>query len=188
MTIPRVRYERRKLAELVPDKANPRKPTDESRAVLSASVTKFGLVQAIVVNERTGRIVGGHERRQVLIDSGETEADVAIGSWTEAEERALNVVLNDAAGQGKFTDGVGDYLSEALPGLSLSDLQELRLDEFVRPEATRPIAAIETGPVLDEFWISVRGPLAGQAAAIDALKVALGKVAGVTVEIGVIER
>lgn len=48
------------------------------------------------------------------------------------------------------------------------------------------VKEIETGEVADEFWISVRGPLAQQAAVLKKLEDALKPFAGVTVEQGTI--
>src|SRR3954466_1708338 len=48
------------------------------------------------------------------------------------------------------------------------------------------VHTIETGPVDDEFWISIRGPLAKQADALKALEAAMKPFAGVTVEQGTI--
>lgn len=59
-----------------------------------------------------------------------TEVDVAIGSWTRDEERALNVALNNPRAQGEFTD-VRAYLSDALAGIGLDDFAELQFDELV---------------------------------------------------------
>jgi len=132
-----IRYEKRKLADLVPDHANPREISPEARAALSASVSRFGLVQPLVLNERTGKMVGGHQRLAVLKEQGIVEVDVAIGSWTEAEERALNVALNNPAAQGTFTLDLGKYLESSLSALTLSDFRALRFDElaFDKPRA-----------------------------------------------------
>ena len=46
------------------------------------------------------------------------------------------------------------------------------------------VKEIETGPVDDEFWISIRGPLVQQANALKALEAAMKPFAGVTVEHG----
>jgi hypothetical protein len=126
----KIRYERRKLAELVLDKENPRKISKAAKKALTASVRRFGLVQPIVVNESTGRVVGGHQRVAVLLEQGIKEVDVAIGSWTPSEERALNVALNNPGAMGEFTD-VRSYLSDALSSLSLADFAELRFDKLI---------------------------------------------------------
>jgi hypothetical protein len=182
-----VRYERRKIAELRPDPENPRTIKPAAKAALGASLRRFGQVDAVVFNERTGRLVGGHQRLDLLLEQGETEADVAIGSWNESDERALNVALNNPASAGSFTDDVSDFLGPALTGLGLEDFQELRLDAVLRKPKPEAIA-IETAELHDEFWISVRGPIAGQLDALEALKKHLLEVPGVTVEIGAIKR
>lgn len=48
------------------------------------------------------------------------------------------------------------------------------------------VKEIETGLVDDEFWISIRGPLAQQANALRALEAAMKPFAGVSVEQGTI--
>jgi hypothetical protein len=134
---PTVRYEMRPLRTLTPDPRNPRSITDEAAGKLHASIRRFGIVQPIVVNETTGHVVGGHQRLAALrkLDP-EAETMVVIGSWTEAEERALNVTLNNRALQGEFTDEAGDYLDEVLGGLSLRDFRALDL-ESVMPAPPR---------------------------------------------------
>ena len=128
-----VRYETRPIAELQLDASNPRTISKAAKQALGASLRRFGLVQPIVVNERTGRVVSGHQRIDVLRDQGATMVDVAIGSWSDAEERVLNVALNNAAAQGEFSspEAVRSYLSASLRALSLDDFQELRLDELL---------------------------------------------------------
>ena len=56
-------------------------------------------MQPIVVNERTGHVVGGHQRLQVLMDSGATEADCIVVNLTPEKEKALNLALNKVAGE-----------------------------------------------------------------------------------------
>jgi ParB-like chromosome segregation protein Spo0J len=130
MTEQQIEYKRVRLETLKLDAANPRKMSKKARTALAASVKRFGLVQPIIVNKTTGRVVGGHQRLGVLLEQGVTEADVAIGSWSAAEERALNVALNNPAAQGEFTGDVRAYLDQALQGLSLDDFQALRFDEL----------------------------------------------------------
>lgn len=184
-----IRYEERDLESLLPDENNPRQISGKALAGLSYSIKRFGYVDLIVVNEVTGRMVGGHQRRHVLLDQGVKRAMVVVGRWTEDEERALSATLNNREIQGRFTDDTADYLAKALPGLKPGDLQELRLDSLlVKRNRDDLVSVIETGPVIDEFWLSVRGPLAGQADAIEAIKMKLREIPGVTVEVGTIKR
>jgi hypothetical protein len=123
-----IRYERRDISDLRPDPANPRTITQAASKALRASLKRFGLVQPVIVNERTGNVVGGHQRVAAARANGETEIDVAVGDWSPADERALNVTLNNLAAQGTF-EGVASYLSGV--DMGLATLKELRLDVLV---------------------------------------------------------
>jgi len=161
------RTEKRRLSDLLVDEENPHAAKPKNRAALAASIRTFGYVDLIVVNGRTNRVVGGHKRLQCLLEAGVEEADVVVGDWTDAEARAL---------------------APALSELSLADFTELRLDGLLKQTNSAPVSAQEVGPVADEFWISMRGPLPSQPDALEALKMALKAIAGVTVEIGILKR
>jgi hypothetical protein len=112
------------LARLKAAPYNPRRISDDAMRGLSASLKRFGLVQPIVWNERTQRIVGGHQRASALRDAGETEALVVVVDLPEVEEKALNVALNSPAIAGEFTgelQGLLDELKSADP-LAFDDL------------------------------------------------------------------
>lgn len=115
------------VAQLVPAGYNPRAMTEAARAGLRASLTTFGLVQPIVWNSRSGRVVGGHQRLTELVAQGVHVTDVVVVDLDDERERALNVTLNNPAIAGDFTADVGAILD----GLeaSLGDLfGGLRLD------------------------------------------------------------
>ena len=107
---PKVKMERRRLSELVPADYNPRQISDAALAGLSASIDRFGLVEPIVWNSRTKRVVGGHQRLRVLRARGDTETDVVVVNLSPAEEKALNVALNNPHIAGEFTDALVDLL------------------------------------------------------------------------------
>jgi len=100
------------LADLAPAPYNPRTISSESLAGLRASVERFGLVEPIVWNRRTGRVVGGHQRLKALQQLGETETQVVVVDLEEAEEKALNVALNNPAIAGEFTADIHLLLAE----------------------------------------------------------------------------
>lgn len=129
-----ITYEEIDISAIAPDPDNPRTITDKAMRALVASVKKFGLVQPIVINKITGHVVGGHQRLAAMRKLGHQRTTVAIGSWTLAEERALNVTLNNPAAQGKF-EQPGNYLDGALQGLSLTDFRELNLESVFPKEA-----------------------------------------------------
>lgn len=89
------------ITRLNPAAYNPRKdlrPGDPEYQKLARSMTKFGCVEPIIWNERTGNVVGGHQRLKVLIAAGETELDVSVVNLSEEDEKALNLALNKIAG------------------------------------------------------------------------------------------
>lgn len=87
--------------KLSPSAYNPRKdlqPGDPEYEKLLRSVEEFGYVEPIIWNERTGSIVGGHQRFKVLRQLGFAEIDCVVVDMDEAREKALNVALNKISG------------------------------------------------------------------------------------------
>ena len=73
--------EKKKVTELLPADYNPRKdlkPGDPEYEKLKRSIEQFGYVEPVIWNERTGRVVGGHQRLKVLQDSGITEIECVV--------------------------------------------------------------------------------------------------------------
>lgn len=88
--------------ELIPAEYNPRKdlqPGDDEYEKLRKSIREFGYVEPIVMNERTGRVVGGHQRLKVLKEEGYNEVDVIVVDFDESREKALNIALNKISGE-----------------------------------------------------------------------------------------
>lgn len=91
-----------KVSELKQAEYNPRKnltPEDKEYKKLKNSIDTFGYVEPIVWNERTGNIVGGHQRCKVLIENGATELEVSVVDLDEKAEKILNVALNRIKGR-----------------------------------------------------------------------------------------
>lgn len=87
------------LRSLHPAPYNPRlqlKPGDPAWNRLERSIREFSLVQPVVWNERTGHVVAGHQRVEVLKHLGHIEADCIVVNLPIEREKALNVTLNNA--------------------------------------------------------------------------------------------
>ena len=146
------RFEVRQMPidQLVPAAYNPRralKPTDKAYRKLEASLREFGLVEPLVWNERSGRVVGGHARLAILKKLGVTEVPVSVVNLTEAREKALNVVLNNQEAQSRYDPSrLADLLDE------LGDLPELAMTGF-DPDALPPLRleALPELPPLEEI-------------------------------------
>ena len=112
---------KKKLSELNPSAYNPRKITKEEFAGLKESFLKFGMVEPLVWNKRTGNLVGGHQRKKLLEMEGVTETEVSVVDLSLSEEKALNIALNSPTTAGKFDY---DILTEMLEEIKV-DLPEL---------------------------------------------------------------
>ncbi|MGM0967147.1 MAG: site-specific DNA-methyltransferase [Bacillota bacterium] len=80
---------------------NPRidlQPGDPEYDSLKNSIKKFGYIDPLVWNERTGHLVGGHQRFKVLMEDNPSEILVSVVSLNDQDEKALNVALNKISG------------------------------------------------------------------------------------------
>ena len=65
---------------------------------LEHSLTKFGMVEPVVYNVRTGRLVGGHQRLNILRAHGQTEVEASVVDLDPDSEKILNTALNKIKG------------------------------------------------------------------------------------------
>lgn len=108
-----------RLEDIIPAEYNPRvtlTETDFEYKALKASIDEFGLVVPLIVNEKTGNLVSGHQRLNVLIMSGIEETEVVTVDLEEEKEKALCIAMNKVGGQ-------WDY------GLLADIMEELRNSE-----------------------------------------------------------
>lgn len=118
------------LVGLVP---SPRNPKGHDLLQLDASVARFGFIEPIVLDERTGHIISGHGRVEALLaqqkrgeappdgvrvnGTGEWLAPVTVGwaSRNDTEASAALIVLNRSGERGGWVD---DTLLELLDELA----------------------------------------------------------------------
>lgn len=96
-----MKIEKMKVAELRGASYNPREdllPGDPRFEKLRRSIEEFGFVEPLVWNKRTGNLVGGHQRLQVLKSQKIEEVDVVVVDMADAQEKALNIALNKISG------------------------------------------------------------------------------------------
>ena len=125
--------EKHKVSELNEAPYNPRRMTASARAGLKESIERFGLVIPLVWNERSGNLVGGHQRLAVMKDEGlgpDDEVDVVVVDLPDDEERALNLALNNPGSKGRFTEDAVDLMGQlqesigdAFAGLGMEQLK-----------------------------------------------------------------
>lgn len=164
------------IADLRPAPYNPRAPLEPGSPGferLARSLQEFDLVQPIVWNERTGHVVGGHQRIEVLKHQGATEVDCVVVDLPLEREKALNVTLNNARVGGEWDPGkLVDLLHElvdlpdfdaTLTGFDPGDLSDLLLSPAEDPDSDseetdddQPQTVRVTLEVPPEDWDAVR--------------------------------
>jgi len=106
--------EKKKISDLKPAPYNPRKSNEKQEANLKKSLEKFGVVEPIVFNKRTGYIVGGHFRIRELKKLGYKEVDCVIVDLNEDDEKELNIRLNANTGEFDWDTLANEWDAEEL--------------------------------------------------------------------------
>lgn len=138
-----VGYKKVALKELKPAPYNPRHIDKENFDGLCWSIRKYGIVQAFIVNTKTGNLVGGHQRLKAAqyldaaYQGGDKEngrriktVDVLEVELSIDEEKALNLTLNSGKISGRFTDSVNEILGELQVTLGADYMNNLRLNDL----------------------------------------------------------
>lgn len=99
-----------KAAEIKAAEYNPRRdlqPEDAEYEKLRRSIEEFGYIEPIIWNERSGNVVGGHQRPKVLLEKGVEDIEAVVVDLDDKDEKILNVLLNKVKGRwdiGKLAD------------------------------------------------------------------------------------
>lgn len=117
-----MQIEKIKIIDINPAGYNPRQITNDEKTRLKNSIDNFGIVEPILINLQNNRIIGGHQRFQILLEQylldndlyaelnllqlndsyGWVFPDNDITLDSEDMEKALNLVLNNTKVQGTF--------------------------------------------------------------------------------------
>ncbi len=138
---------------------NPRKISDHDLDALRRSLRFFGPVQPIVVNERTGRIVGGHQRVKAAEAEGIEALPVVYVSLDEPSEKQLNLALNRVSGEfdrDRLEELVRD-LEASGADLGLTGFTDKELSELVSdtPDADREMDGETDGGYQSQYGVIV---------------------------------
>lgn len=132
-----------KLADLNAAAYNPRvnlEPGMPEFEKLKRSIETYGDVEPIVWNQRTGNVVGGHQRMAVMKHLGIKSAKVSVVDMDEQQEKLLNLALNKAKG-----DWDADRLESMLRDM---DFDKLEMTGFGAEEIA---ILLESNDDIDEF-------------------------------------
>ena len=116
------------IVDIIFAEYNPRELTQIQHQDLKDSITRFGLVDPLIVNthkERKNILVGGHQRLRIVKELGYKDVPCVEVNLTPNKERELNVRLNKNTGQWDW-DALANHfdVGELLEwGFSEDDLQ-----------------------------------------------------------------
>lgn len=139
ISIPTVR--KMKLAELDDAAYNPRAIDADALQGLQDSLTKFGMLDMVVVNVHDGKrvIVSGHQRRKAMMNDGVVHADVIVVDFDDVTEKMANVAMNNPHIQGSWDPAKGlPQIKAVMPSLPRPDFAGFeRLQAELKKEAER---------------------------------------------------
>ena len=125
-----MQIDKKKVADLNFAPYNPRDISEEELEKLKTSIKKFGYIQPIIWNKKTGYVVGGNQRLKALQELEIKEIDVIIVDLNEEEEKVLNIALNKISGNWNYEklEEIFNSLDEELldfTGFSESEMQDI---------------------------------------------------------------
>ncbi len=137
-----------KLSDIQQAEYNPRVIDASARQGLAKCIERFGLVELPIVNVHDGGnvIVGGNQRFQIMKSAGARQCLCIVVDFSPADEKLLNIALNNPAIQGRFSDQLDDHIDQLLSEISNeSDLIDLRITEL-----RSDIARVGSAPEIDD--------------------------------------
>lgn len=178
------------IEQLIPNPRNPRVHPKEQIDGLLALLEEFGQPRPILARAANKMIIAGHGIWEAMKLAGHDKVDVLL--WDVDQKTADKFMLADNRwGELSRHDDarVADLLRELddgdLPALGFSaEERDALLADGEDDELD--VAEIETDTVLDEFWVTIRGPLADQAKALKRLQDAMADLPQVEVELGTV--
>ena len=133
-----MKIQKLKVSELKEAEYNPRKKlksTDDAYKKLKASIEEFGYVDPIIVNIRNKKVIGGHQRLEIIKELGYEEIECVILDLDEKAEKRLNIALNKNSGY--WDNEKLEELFEELKlseeelfatGFSMTEIEDLKTD------------------------------------------------------------
>lgn len=124
------------LDAIHPDPANARLHPERNLAAIKASLARFELVEPLLLQKRSGRLIAGHGRLEAMRQLGWAEADVSEIDVDDTTATALAIALNrsgetatwDAAALTKLIESLKDEFPIGDLGFDQKALDELLLE------------------------------------------------------------
>ena len=185
--------EYRAIESLTPYARNARTHTDAQVDQIAASIREFGWTKPLIVDER-GCVLAGHGALAAAKRLGLERVPVIQRVGLSEEQKRAYLIADNKLSENSAWDN--ELLAVELDELRQGQF-DLALLGFTDEEIARllpdggadqaEVREIPVAPVLDSFWISVRGPLAKQAEALQRLQAVMEPL-GLEVELGTVNR
>jgi ParB-like chromosome segregation protein Spo0J len=178
-----------KPESLIPNPRNNRVHPPEQLDMLKASIRRFGQPRPVFARKANRMLIAGHGIHQAIRELGLPEIEVIYWDVDQAEADEYLVADNRLAELSHFDRDRTRALLDEVPetdyaalGFSTDDIEALFKDNG----QALTVYEIDATTVQDEFWISVRGPLADQARALQRLKEVLAEFPAIDIELGTV--
>lgn len=156
---PRLRLEYIDPAALAANPANWRTHPERQTSALRDVIAEVGWAGALLYNERTGRLIDGHARKELY--EGQP-VPVLIGSWDEATEKKILATLDPLADLAESnTAALDDLLRDVQTGSEAvaSMLEELAKQNGILPEEKESkLKPLDVKPPPVMTWVLVGVP------------------------------
>ncbi len=133
-------------------------------------------------------IIAGHGRVLAALKLGFKKIPcIELAGMTDVQKRAYVIADNRIAELAGWDENL---LEAELAALHEDiELETLGFEDWLAGgEPEIDVVEIETGPVEDKFWVSIRGPLEEQAEVLQRLAEAMKKLPGVELGIGTVNK
>lgn len=153
------------ITKINPAPYNPRKdlqPDDAEYQKLLKVIDKFGLVEPLVWNKKTGNLIGGHQRLKILQKRGDTKIEVSVVDIDLNEEKALNLALNKISGEWNKEKLSDLFETMSLPDIQLGGFDLDEIDKLTIPDeepADFTLDDFEFDDIYEPCWFVIRAPI-----------------------------
>ncbi len=121
-----MKIEKVDINNLISPNYNPREISPEEMEKLKTSITEFGYVDPIIVNEVNQHIIGGNQRYEAMKELNFTEVEVSYVHIEDLNrEKALNIMLNKVSGDWDF-----EKLNQIFTDMKLEGFEAINLTGF----------------------------------------------------------
>lgn len=195
-----------KASDLKADPANPNRMSDDDKGRMAKSLAEFGDLGGIILNRRTGLLIGGHQRTSVLkegtmdirdLDTPEPDGTVARGTlnnngrkyavrvvdWDEAKAHAALLAANRFGRVGSDDPAILKDLLQKLDtcaiDMELTGFTTAELEALMKND--NPLKSIDIKKPPRIAWILIGVPI-GKFGKIAAMAEVAAKIEGSIVE------